>query len=409
MERAKTIESQRELAAHEEEQPSKRQPLVVAMFIQHYHPFVGGAERQLQALTSSFQHIGVRTVVITRRLAGPEFTPRETVAGALVFRVALRGGHVLRSVTYTLGALQTIWGYRRQIDVLHAHELLSPTTTAVLAKLLIRRPVVAKVLGGGSMGDVPKLLSKPLGHLRMRIFKRLVDRFICVSSEIAEQLRAVGVPESKLIRITNGVNSAMYLPAEAGDQLAARAALGLARGPMVLFSGRLAPEKGLRTLSTAWRTVQATHPDAQLVIVGEGPEREFLESSATPGMRLVGKQTNVRDYLRAADVFVLPSQLEGLSNALLEAMSTALACVATPVGGTTELIANEQTGLLAAYGQSDVLATALSRALDDEQLRARLGSAARAFVVEHYSLETTAQALASLYHSLTPRMRARTA
>src|SRR5689334_5447896 len=84
-------------------------PLLVAMFIQHYHPFVGGAERQLQALTRVFPRFNVRSIVITRRLAGPGFPPRETVAGASVYRIALRGGRILRSLSYTLGALRIVW------------------------------------------------------------------------------------------------------------------------------------------------------------------------------------------------------------------------------------------------------------------------------------------------------------
>src|SRR5262245_27200545 len=120
--------------------------IAVAMFIQHYYPFVGGAERQLQALIRVFPPFGVAAHVITRRLAGPEYAPYALVEGMPVYRMRLRGGHVLRSLSYTVGALAVVWRRRRAIDVLHAHELLSPTTTAVLAKLLIRRPVVAKVL-----------------------------------------------------------------------------------------------------------------------------------------------------------------------------------------------------------------------------------------------------------------------
>lgn len=371
------------------------------MFIQHYYPFVGGAERQLQALTGAFPRFGVEALVITRRLPGPDFPPYEVVASAPVYRIALRGGHVLRSVSYTIGALGVVWRERKRIDVLHAHELLSPTTTAVLAKLVIRRPVVAKVLGGGAMGDVPKLLSKPLGRTRMALFKRLVDRFLCVSDEIAQQLLAAGVPDDKLVRLANGVDTSVYAPAWPEQRARLRTELGLPDAPLVIYSGRLAPEKGPRLLARAWGQVHARRPDAHLVVLGEGPERDALVAPKASNIHLLGSQSNVLAYLQAADIFVLPSEREGLSNALLEAMATGLACVATRVGGTPELVTDGESGLLVAPNDADALAEALLRTIGDAPLRARLGAAARAFVTARYSLDAVIAQLRTLYITLT--------
>jgi glycosyltransferase involved in cell wall biosynthesis len=312
----------------------------------------------------------------------------------------LRGGHALRSISYTLGALRLVYRLRKTIDILHAHELLSPTTTAVAAKLLIHRPVVAKVLGGGAMGDVPKLLSKPFGRVRMALFRWLVDRFICVSEEIVAQLRTAGVPERKLVRIPNGVDTDLYAPISADERERLRLALELPAAPLVIYTGRLSPEKGVRVLADAWSRVLDRCPDAHLVLLGEGPEREALTARELPQAHLLGTRQNVVSYLHCSDVFVLPSEREGLSNALLEAMAAGLGCVATNVGGTPELITDGVTGALVPAGQAEALADMLVRYLTDAELRGRTGRAAREYVCAHYSLRAVAEQLVSVYRSL---------
>jgi glycosyltransferase involved in cell wall biosynthesis len=371
------------------------------MLIQHYYPFVGGAERQLQSLTSVLPLLQVQTSVLTRRLAGPEFTPLAAVNGATVYRIGVHGGYALRSLTYTARSLQVIWRHRREIDILHAHELLSPTTTAVLAKLLIRKPIVAKVLGGGPAGDVPKLLHKRLGKTRMRLFRHLVDRFICVSDEIADQLLAAGVAPGKLVRLPNGVDTEAFHPASPEEKSRLRALHGLPEAPLVIYTGRLALEKGLRRLLEGWSRLRSRCPDAHLLIVGEGPERAEILERGFDTVHLLGNREDVAELLRAADVFALPSDREGLSNALLEAMATGLPCVATAVGGTRELLTDRIDGILVqpdADGSS--LADAVELALADAELRSRLGAAARQRVESDFSLRAVAGKLRDVYDGL---------
>jgi glycosyltransferase involved in cell wall biosynthesis len=379
---------------------SQQPPIGVAMFIQQYYPFIGGAERQLQALTRVFPSLGVRTLIFTRRLVGAGYAPTSVIEGARIYRVRLFGGHVLRSLSYTAGVLRLVIRHRRAIDILHAHELLSPATTAVAAKLFIRRPVVVKVLQGGERGEIPRLLAKPFGRTRMALFRRSVDRFICISEEIVAQLRAQGIPEEKLVRIPNGVDTELYAPLAPEERGRLRASLGLPAGPLVIFTGRLVPEKGLGVLADAWSSVLAQVPDAHLIVLGEGPEREMLAARELPRMHLLGPQQAVMRYLQCGDVFVLPSEREGLSNALLEAMATGLGCVATRVGGAPDLITDGVSGWLVPPGDATALAAELVRALGDGDARARAGHAAREYVRAHHALRSIAEQYLAMYRSV---------
>jgi glycosyltransferase involved in cell wall biosynthesis len=109
--------------------------------------------------------------------------------------------------------------------------------------------------------------------------------------------------------------------------------------------------------------------------------------------------SDVHSHLRAADVFLLPSRAEGLSNALLEAMACGLACVATPASGSAGLLADGR-GLLIPAGATELWADALRRLAADADLRGRLGEEARAHVVAHYSLAATADRLVAAYTRL---------
>jgi len=242
------------------------------------------------------------------------------------------------------------------------------------------------------------LRAKRFGRARMALLARFVDRFICISDEIANDLTAAGVALDKLARIPNGVDTIAYAPTDEADRQRMRQQVGVpAEAPVAIFTGRLIPKKGLRDLAAAWASVVEQQPNAHLLIVGTGPEAEVLQAMSAPNVHLLGARQDIPDLLRASDIFVLPSQAEGLSNALLEAMASGLACVGSDVGGTRDLLQHERNGVLVPYGDQPALARELIRLISNSHLRRALGSAARQTIERDYSLESVAQRLRALY------------
>jgi glycosyltransferase involved in cell wall biosynthesis len=174
------------------------------------------------------------------------------------------------------------------------------------------------------------------------------------------------------------------------------------RGTPVLASvGRLKAPKDFSTLLRAL----AALPDAsfEAVIAGDGPDRSTLEAEIGrlgigDRVRLLGERRDIPELLGAADVFVLPSRSEGLPVSVLEAMVAGLPVVASRVGGVPELVAEGETGLLVAPGNSDELAAALKRVLADRELRRRLGTAGRARVEQQFDLDSFRRAHVDLYY-----------
>jgi len=172
---------------------------------------------------------------------------------------------------------------------------------------------------------------------------------------------------------------------------------------IAIFSGRLVPGKQVDRLLVAWEKLQKDYPRSVLVIAGSGEEENRLRQLAGGNVRFVGQVDDVVPYLQASDIFVLPSAAEGLSNAMLEALAVGLACVATSVGGTPDVIEDGVNGLLIPPEEPDELQSALAKLLADDALRCQIGQQARGTIQERYSLERTANKLVSLYTSLLKR------
>ena len=209
------------------------------------------------------------------------------------------------------------------------------------------------------------------------------------------------LPAAKLQVIYNGVDAQEFRPdPEAGRQV--REDLGISLDvPLALAVGRLAPVKDYPGLLKA----AALAPELHLVIAGDGPSRSELDGMVRePGLagrvRLLGTRDDVPRLLQAADVFVLSSLSEGVSKAILEAMSTGLAVVATRVGGNPELVEQDATGLLVPAGQPEALAKALSTLARDRSAAKAMGARGRERVLAGFQLDATFRAYAGLYQSL---------
>ncbi len=233
------------------------------------------------------------------------------------------------------------------------------------------------------------------------------DRVIAVSGFIAEALRAADCPESKITIHYIGVDTSRFTP---GD--AARAT------NEVLFVGRLVEKKGVAHLVRAMARVRERHPDATLVVAGDGPLREGLAAEAARlgvPTRWLGVQTpeQVRALMQRSTVLCGPSiadsrgNAEGLPITFLEAQACGLPVIASTSGGTAEGIVNGETGLLFAPGDETTLAGHLERLLADADARGRMGVAARRWIEERFDLARQTAKLEGIYDEVrSPRATA---
>ena len=369
----------------------------VAMIIQRYFPHVGGAERQIQSLAPFLRRRGFDILVLTRQEKGlPAY---DVIDGTPVFRLPAPGPKPVAALCFMFSAIRLLG--QLKVDIIHAHELLSPTSVAALGKLLYGQPVVAKVLRGGQRGDIRKIRSGRSAGLRLRFLRRMVDIFIAISSEIQLELTDIGIPAARCMFIPNGVDLDRFRPLLTEEKSSLRQTLGLPpEVPIALYAGRLVPEKRVGNLISAWPAVRSAIPDALLLIAGSGPEESELSAMSGPGVRLIGEVTNMAPYLQCSDVFALPSVTEGLSGALLEALASGLSVVATSVGGAPDVIQHLQNGYLIPPDDVPALERALLTLLCDSAVRARFGENGRQRIVSAFSLDLVSDGLAAVYQGL---------
>jgi glycosyltransferase involved in cell wall biosynthesis len=231
------------------------------------------------------------------------------------------------------------------------------------------------------------------------------DKVIVFSELQAEVLSRLGVPEGRLAVIPNGVDPAIWAPAPAGPEAAELQQLRqrFAGRRVFLYMGRIATEKNVEALLRAWRLVQPE--GCTLVVVGDGPLRQSLmqiygEAEGVHWWGYEPEQSRRLALLQLAEVFLLPSLVEGLSLALLEAMASGTACVATDAGADGEVLAGGAGIVISTQGVTTQLRTLLPVLRDQPVLTAELGRRARARVLERYTLERNLDALEALYAGL---------
>jgi glycosyltransferase involved in cell wall biosynthesis len=216
------------------------------------------------------------------------------------------------------------------------------------------------------------------------------------------------VRAERLAVIPNGVDTTMWQPAS----LAAAASPDLqelrqrfAGRRVFLYMGRVATEKNVEALIKAWRLVRPA--GCVLVIVGDGPLRSALQAPGDePDLVWWGYEPSLERrvaFQQLAEVFLLPSLVEGLSLALLEAMASGTACIATDAGADGEVLEGGAGIVISTQGVTTQLRTLIPVLRDQPVLTAELGRRARARALERYTLEGNIDALEALYAELVPR------
>lgn len=377
-----------------------------------YHPNLGGLGRQAVLLTERLRKEGVELFVVSRQMAGmpqADFSPDvEVIRVPCLFprihvfeEVSFR--HILLSLSYSLGIAATLVGRRSRYDVVHFHGASIPLFVSLPFLKMMGKKVVAKVAAAKLGTEAGALAGRYwfIGDLLARMMRR-VDAFIAISDEIRDGLLRDGVPAERIHRISNFVEPGVFYPPAPGEKVRLKAAFGYEGRTLVLFAGRLVPRKGVEYLLRAWKAVVSGFPEARLLILGDGPLQEELEKCATDlgisgSARFAGRVDNVPEYLRAADVFVLPSLQEGLPNSLLEAMACGLPVVATKIGGTSDVARDGGNAVLVPPANESGLAVGLTHLLRTPEARVALGRGAEDSVRRLFSLDATWERYVDLY------------
>jgi glycosyltransferase involved in cell wall biosynthesis len=231
------------------------------------------------------------------------------------------------------------------------------------------------------------------------LLKRIRVVVIVLSSRMSRYLIAhnLSLPETQII--PNGVDITRFHPLYEDQAFKERTRI-------VICISKMRYEKGIDVLLQAWRLVHEHAPDARLIIVGSGRIQSQLQLMAselevTDSVEFAGLQSDIPAQLHRGSIGVLPSRWEGMPNALLEATASGLACVATSVSGSEDIIQHGYNGLLVAPEDYEGLAQALLTLLCDPELVRKYGHAARVSTEKNYSLERVTNMYIELYNKLT--------
>ncbi|WP_276279666.1 glycosyltransferase [Halorussus caseinilyticus] len=351
---------------------------------------VGGTERTLVDLVNGLDRSRFDPTVWTIADPGP-------LASDLDDDVTLRsldatGKHDVRAPVRFVRALRS-----ERPDVLQSF-LFFDNMLARLAGAFA--PGVTVVTGVREVPENPR----PLRSAVRRLTLALSDRIVSNSAAGARFVTDRGASDGDVDVIRNGRDLSVYGSATASEDL--RAELGVpADAPLVGTVGRLVERKGHHDLLDAWPTVRESHPDAHLVVVGDGPERDALERRARrlaceESVHLPGTRDDVPELLDAFDLFAFPSHYEGLPGALLEAMAAGLPIVTTPVDGNAELVLDGRSGRHVPVRSPEALAGEIADLLSNPEDAAELGAGARRRAESEFALDAMVSQFEDLYDDL---------
>jgi len=355
-----------------------------------------GAEMVLLNLAARQKDMGCRPVVASIGSRGEEIKPLEAQAhrqGIEIIPFRFRNGP---NVLGAWGILR--YAHARRMQILHTHGYKADILMGFMPKKLRRLPVVSTVHGWTGIEPFSRIrLYEWLDGLSLRY----MDAVCTVNDALREHPRLKGLQHDKVHVIRNGITKL-----DAGKPLPDDEIMEFCRhGFTVVSIGRLSKEKGYNHLIEAFDLLLKDVGQAQLLIIGEGPEREALkniikEKGLSGKVLLPGYRDQAWRYLPFCKVFVLSSLTEGLPITLLEAMYMRIPVVATAVGGIPKIITPSLTGTLVPVGNSILLSESISGVHKFYQSALDMAQRAKDLVCLEYSDDRMARSYCDLYQTL---------
>jgi glycosyltransferase involved in cell wall biosynthesis len=392
----------------------------ILFLAESFHPVLGGGEAHLRRLGRALAEAGDRVTVVTRR-GEASWPAAEDFEGMRVVRVPPTGPSRTGKYRMVLPATRAVLREARGHDVLVVRSPRVLGLPALLAARLAGRPVVMQPETNGELDGTAFTFGKPwadgpagravrLVAAARNLLLRDAEAFVAMSRAIRDEVVRCGVPRERAHLLPHGVDTDQFRPAAAGERDTLRRTLGLPDGLLAVYTGRLLRGKGLGTLLDAFAAVAPERAEVRLVLVGSGDgqslsaeeELRARASVAPLAGRVVfaGRRDRVADWLRAADLFVFPSEFEGLGISLVEALSCGLPAIGSRTGGIVDVIDDGRSGVLVPPGDPVRLAGALRALLADGAKRAEMGRAGRRAVLARFDERDAVAKYRALFASL---------
>lgn len=391
-------------------------PRIYWLTTEFFPPETGGTGMIAGRLTQGLADRGLDIHVITRQTL-PHSAAQERVGEVQVRRINPAGrmkGAGWRAFPAMLGFIARITMFliseTRHYDIVVVSGMKTIPLAAVPVCRLLGKKCVIRVespfelvepISAESLEAMNGIIGRCMSRV-LRLMQRAVlpsaDCVVAISADIAGRLTRLERPPPRVARIANAVDLDKFKPAPADTKEQLRKRLGFPTGrTIVLYVGRLSRAKGVMMLMEAWPGLIARYPAALLVMVGSGQgswddcEADMVEYVRTHELQshiaLVGHSNSVHEYLQAADLFVSPSDYEGFSLTLVEALGCAIPVVTTSVGAAPEIIQDGVNGFLCLPRNKQALSEATELALGQQPRWASIGRLAResvrAFDIPH--------------------------
>lgn len=375
-------------------------PLRILMVSPQFRPITGGYERAAERLSRGLAAAGHKVEVVTerRKLGWPR---HEISKGVVIHRLPVlsyRGIHTFSS-TWSLFFFLLIHG--RRFDLLHIHQYGWSAAVASAMGLLFHKPVFLKLTNTGSFGLDAALPRGMIGSV-LRWLHLNISCCIVTSARAADEAQAFGFSEEKICMIPNPLETEVFRPASDEKKSRLRNELGLEGKFVAICAARLSREKNHAMLIKAWNLFVDKVENAELILLGQGPldedVRRLTASSKRPDtIRVLGQTDHPLHWYQAADVYTLSSDVEGLSNSLMEALSAGLSVVSTHVSGSEDIFEAVDIGEMVPVDDHAAMAEALLTLEKNPHRRHDCGRRARKYATEHYSLDAITKQMEICY------------
>ncbi len=391
----------------------------VCTLLESYYPVVGGMETQARNLATILRDQGVEQIIVTRRTS-TELAKAEEVDGIPVFRSGPCGRSSRYRWLFMLTCIPLLICKRKMYDVILVPGFRVLGIAAVLITVLLGKRSVLKAECIGEMSG--EFFTGGLDSVKMTrsafLFRMLLSlrnkwlakasAFVSMYTEMTEEFEQNGVPPEKITKIPQSVNQDRFSPSSDEEKVTLRKKLQLPiDAKIAVYTGRIVSYKGVPKLVDVWCTLRTEHPEATLVVCGSGGvdifacEEEVRTAVKEHGLEshvlMPGAVTNVDEYMRASDIFVLPTENDAFPLCLLEAMACAMPIVTTTVGGLKDAMVHEDNGLIMQPGSTEELHNCLTRLLEDPELGQRIGKRAREDVDAKYTRDIIARQYVALF------------